>query len=474
MNSKYLLSLLVCATVLAGSTSVVAQPKAQPKLKQEAPPNVAANMALEQPYTPFAELAAEALDTHPAVAKRRARVEVERAKKSGVGLRPDPMVTLGAEAIPWNEPGLSSSPMSGIQLGVSQPLWWPGELASMKDQVEARAEALVPLVDEQQVDLIIEAAGLYYEIYEIDRTVEALVELKTPVEEFLRLLRSRLPTGKASVAQVERVRLQLLRIDDQLFLLRHQRPQKVAKLNAVLNRPAGSVVNPPPESVEAGLEADTDQPIGTLDELVELGMKQRPVVEALERQKEVARAEARTAQYERYPDLKVFGGWRFRAEQDNGMDDGTDFVGLGISSTIPLWSGEKAGAAEDVAQAKIIGLDASIAEFRLDLRGRVASRLAELHHYLKHARYYRDEVIPQAEQARKAALAGFQAGRAAYEDWIQAEEELVKLQTRLVEFEAGVRKQRAVTLALVGQVNSDKTPAQNEPPATGEENSNDE
>lgn len=465
MNSRKLTYVMFGLGLLAGAPNAIAQEEPS---AAEAPPNVTANMALSEPYTPFAELAAEALDEHPSVLRRRAAVEVEREKKSGVGLRPDPMVSLGAEAIPWNDPGLASSPMSGIQLGVAQPLWWPGELAAMKEQVEARAEALVPLVDEQQVDLIIKAAGLYYEIYEIDRTIEALVELKEPVEEFLRLLKARLPTGKASVAQVERVRLQLLRIDDRLFLLRHQRPEKVARLNAVLNRPAGSIVNPPPESVDGGLEADTDQPIGTLDELVELGMRQRPVVEALQRQKEVARAEARTAQYERYPDLKVFGGWRFRAEQESGMDDGTDFVGLGISSTIPIWSNEKADAAEDVAQAKIIGLDAAIAEFRLDLRGRVESQLAKLHHFLKHARYYRDTLIPQAEQAREAALAGFQAGRAAYEDWIQAEEEIVKLKTQLVEYEAGVRKQRAVTLALTGQVNTSETPV------NGEENYDDE
>jgi outer membrane protein TolC len=460
---------MVCLGLLTAVAPAAAQGGAGEETPGiEEPPNVGANMGLSEPYTPFAVLADEALSEHPALERRRALVEVEREKKSGVGLRPDPMITLGVEAIPWNDPGLSSSPMSGIQLGVAQPLWWPGELAAMKEEVESRAEALVALVDEQQVGLIIQAAGLYYEVYEIDRTIEALVELKEPFEEFLRLLRSRLPTGKASVAQVERVRLQLLRIDDQLFLLRHNRPVVIARLNAVLNRPAGSVVNPPAETVDGGLEADTDQPVGRLDQLVELGMRQRPVVEALERRKEVALAEARTAQYVRYPDLKVFGAWRFRAEQESGLDEGTDFVGAGISSTIPLWSDAKADAAEDVAQSKIIGLDAAIAEFRLDLRGKLASRLARLHHFLKHARYYRDTVIPQAEQARQAALAGFQAGRAAYEDWIQAEEEIVRLKTQLVEYEAGVRKQRALTLALIGQVNT------NETPVTGQENSDDE
>jgi outer membrane protein TolC len=405
--------------------------------------------------TPFAELIAGGLDEHPALAQRRADIKVELARMRGVGLRPDPTVSLSAEGIPWSAPSLSSSPMSGIQLGVSQPLWWPGELRALREQVQARASALEPLVDERQVDLVVQAAELYYELYTIDRTVEALEELKTPLREFTRLLRARIPTGDATVSQVERVRLELLRVDDKIFMLVHQRPEFVERLNAVLNRPAGSPVNPPSEEmVEQGDQ--TLDPLESLEGLVERGMRNRPMVEALERQKTAALVGAKAARWEEYPDVRVFGGWRFRAERDagpaGGTANGTDFVSLGVSSTLPIWSGERAGAAEDVAQARVVSIDSSIAAFRLELRGEIAGHLAELHHLHRHVAYYRDEIIPQATQTRKAALAGFQAGRAQYEDWLGAEQRLVELRAKLARLEASISKHRALAVALTGVV----------------------
>lgn len=421
----------------------------------EAPPNVKEMMSAEGPTTPFAELIVEGLDEHPAVMRRRAEVTIEEARLRSVGLRPDPMVNLSFSNIPWNDPTLSQTPMSGIQIGVAQPLWWPGELSALREQVTYEAAAREPLVDEQQVDLVIQAAELYYEIYRIDRTIEALQKLKPPVREFLRLLRARIPTGKASVSQVERVRLQLLSIDDQIFLLMHLRPEKVSRLNAVLNRPAGSPVNPPDETGDGtsqGMTGMTDTPLDSLEVLVERGMKNRPMVEALERQKEAAMAGARAAEWANYPNLEVFGAWRFRAEQESGLDEGTDLVTLGVSSSLPIWSGERADAAEDVAQARVVSLEAAIAAFRLRLRGKIAGHLADLHHLHRHVAYYNDELIPQARQARRAALAGFQAGRANYEDWLQSEQRLVELEAKLAKLQAGIRKHRALILALIGEV----------------------
>jgi outer membrane protein TolC len=425
-------------------------------------------MTPEGPTTPFAELVAEGLDEHPAVMERRADIAAERARVRGVGLRPDPTVSLSAESIPWSDIGLSNSPMSGIQLGVSQPLWWPGELNALREQVEAQANALEPLVDERQVDLVLQAAPLYYDIYRIDRTVEALERLKTPLREFTSLLRARIPTGDATVSQVERVRLELLRIDDEIFMLIHQRPELVERLNALLNRPAGSPVNPPAEDAADDEDGDdgqinankmqdmTSEPLDRLEALVERGMENRPMVAALEQRKTAALVGAKAARWEKYPDVRVFGGWRFRVEQDGpqgtGMGDGADFFSLGVSTSLPIWSGERAEAAEDVAQARIVSVDSAIAAFRLELRGEIAGHLAELHHLHRHVAYYRDELIPQAVQTRKAALSGFQAGRAQYEDWLDAEQRIVELEAKLARLEASIRKHRALILALTGEV----------------------
>jgi outer membrane protein TolC len=464
----------IATAILCASSAAIAQDSHDHNsgndVKTEAPPHAGHRTASDGPPTPLAELIAEGLAEHPTLVSKQADVQAARARVDGVGLRPDPMVSLTAMAIPWNPPSLDSNPMTAIQIGVAQPLWWPGELDALEAAAEAKAEAIQPSVDEARIKLLLSAAEIYYDIYAIDRRVEALQRLKPPIEELIELLTARIATGKASIAQVERARLVLLRVDDDIFMLRHERPGKVARLNALLNRPPQSHVRPPIEghsstrmSTHADhgpAQIDPDEPLARLDELVERGMENRPIVDALKLQKASARAESDAAQWQAYPRLEVFGSWQMRFASDTGgsaMDamamasDGADTFSIGVRGSLPIWSDSKADAAEDVARAKIVSADAAIDAFRLQLRGELAGHLAELHHLYNHARFYREELIPQAERAREAALAGLEVGRADYESWLAAEQRLVELQAKLVTLNAGILKHHALTNALIGE-----------------------
>lgn len=469
---------LILAAALCISTGAQAQESAPDDNAHDLPEPVSAPTGHhahaapdDGPPTYFAELIAQAVDEHPAIQAQSASVEAEQAQAAGVGLLPDPSVSLSANSLRWNAPYLSGDPMAHIQLGVSQPLWWPGELSAMKSAAEARAHAAQPAVDEARVELLLKAAELYYDIYSIDRRMEALRGLKPPIEQLIKLLTARISTGKATVSQVERARLALLRVDDDIFLLQHQRPGLVAKLNALLNRAPESPVRPPPAS-DAELntpstgadqahpivvEVDPQNPLSKLDELVERGIQNRPIVESMTRQKAQAKAEADATKWSKYPRLEVFGSWEFYAENppppgsNTPLSDGTDAFSVGISSTIPLWSGAQALSARDEASARAVAADAEIAQFRLQLRGEIAEHLAELHHLHSHIQFYKDELIPQADRALSAALAGLDAGRADLENWLAAEQRLSELHATLANLQADILKHQAITQALIGE-----------------------
>lgn len=434
--------------------------------------NAAHMQAMQGPPTPFAELIGEAISEHPSVRARRAAVDIEQARLGGVGLRPDPMVSLSAMSIPWSSPGFTSTSMSGISLGVSQPLWWPGELDALKEQVVAQSSALKPAVDEATVELEVDAVKLFYEIYEIDRSVEVLGELKAPLNQLIDLLKARISTGEASIAQVERARMELLGIDDRILSLVHGRMGKVAELNALLNRAPNSPIRPPSQAPVYLMpfpdQTQPEEPLKFLDELVERGMKNRPVVRALEAQKKAASAGASAAKWQDYPRLEVFGSWKFRFAGDDPMSDGpmgdgTDFFSLGVRSTLPIWSGAKKDSAKDVATSKIVKIDADIATFRIKLRRKIAAQLAMLHHLNAHISYERDTLIPQARRVRKASKAGLSVGKADYESWLRAEQRLVQLRVKLVERKADIRKYNAMILALIGELPVQATRPSNRP-----------
>lgn len=419
------------------------------------------------PWPQLLALVDDKLAAHPILQTHRSEAYIAERMVDGVGIRPDATLSLAAVAIPWKPPALNADPMSAIELGVSVPLWYPKELKAQKSAAQAQAFALESVVETARTELLIEATELYYEIYAIDRAIVALEHIKPLLEQHIELLKRRIPTGHASLVQVERVRLNLMRVDDQIHTQKDARPAKVARLNVVLNRPADADLPPMVGEAQQGRTQSTnvdispDTPLAQLDPLVEHGMAHRPLLESLERQKQSARAEADAANWARRPQLAVFGGWMFRAKQKNPamMDDGMDMFSLGFQSTLPIASRHRANAARDVAEARTVALDSAARAFEQQLRGEISARLLELHRVVEHAQFYKNELIPQANRVRTAAMAGLDANRADYEAWIDAEQQLAEIEVSFAQLEATILKHHAMISMLTGEsLRAERTP----------------
>lgn len=411
------------------------------------------------PWPQLLALVDDQLASHPILRTYRSEAFIAERMVDGVGIRPDATLSLAAVAIPWKPPALNADPMSAIELGVSVPIWYPKELKAQKSAAQAQAFALESIVETARTELLIEAAELYYEVYAIDRAIAALEHIKPLLEQHVELLKRRIPSGHASLVQVERMRLNLMRIDDQIHTQKDARPAKVARLNVVLNRPADAELPPMAGNAQDApahpthVSISPHRPLAQLDPLVEYGMAHRPIIESLERQKQSARAEADAANWARRPQLAVFGSWMFRAKQKNPamMDDGMDMFSLGIQSTLPIASRHRANAARDVADARSVALDTAATAFEQQLRGEISARLLELHRVVEHAQFYKNELIPQANRVHTAAMTGLDANRADYEAWIDAEQQLAEIEVAFAQLEATILKHHAMISMLTGE-----------------------
>src|SRR5699024_3871107 len=126
----------------------------------------------------FLDLIQEQFHDHPILRARREEANALRASIAGVGLRPDPTLSLSAMYLPWKPPSLTADSMSGVELGLSVPIWYPKELRAQKSSIEAQASALESAEDTARTDLLMEAAALYYEVYAIDRAISALEDVQ--------------------------------------------------------------------------------------------------------------------------------------------------------------------------------------------------------------------------------------------------------------------------------------------------------
>jgi outer membrane protein TolC len=341
--------------------------------------------------------------------------------------------------------------MAGLEVSIMQPLWWDDELDALRRAQTARAVAQDASADEARVRLIAEAADLYYQLYAIDQVAAAIQETRAPLLDMRALLTARMSTGGASVAQIERVNLAIVRVDDELLMLHHERPGKEAALNALLQRPAGASITPI-------LDPRLDGAAPDLDALVAAAIKRRPAVAASRAQLSAARADLDVAQFEAWPRLAIMGGWMFRTAGapmgEHTTDDGTDYLMIGVQSSIPWTAPRRADAMADAAQARMVASRAQLDAFEVALRAQLAGQLAEIKHLTQHITFYNETLLPQAQRARDAALVGIQSGQQELDLWLEAEMALRDAHVRLARLDADLRRNHALLLAATDSLHT--------------------
>jgi outer membrane protein TolC len=195
---------------------------------------------------------------------------------------------------------------------------------------------------------------------------------------------------------VLRVQIEVTRVEEQRALQDAESRVRLAELNRLTGRPAGSpletkarlVLRPASEGLEPALERLSAS---------------SPELRAAALAGERARLQVALAGKDWKPDFGVQAGYMNRG----GLDP---MWQAGVSVSLPVQRGRRAaGAAEAEAQARA---SARLAEsVRLQLRYRTEERLAQLAATERIAALYAQGIIPQGRMAVDASVANYQSGR---------------------------------------------------------------
>ena len=88
-----------------------------------------------------------------------------------------------------------------------------------------------------------------------------------------------------------------------------------------------------------------------LDEFERAGLQERPLNAAYQALIKRYRYQKKLAELDDYPDVTLWGSWRFR--DDNLPDEGTDFVSAGISFNLPVYREKRRAAVADAGQLRV-------------------------------------------------------------------------------------------------------------------------
>lgn len=348
------------------------------------------------------ELIQEALDNNPALEAAVQRVLSAERTVSQAGALPDPKVTLGLMNLPVNSFSFDQEPMTGKQISVMQMFPFPGKLSLSADMAGYEAAAVRHQQEEIRNQVVRMVKRAYYDLYAADRALETVQKNKDLMGQLVQAAEIKYATGSGLQQDVLRAQVELSRLEDDLIMWRQKRLVIEAKLNAVLNRPAGN----PFDKTSAHLELPEED-----GEFSQEGIeRRRPLLLAWNERLQKADAAVKLARRDVWPNISVGAGYSQRDDLKSGAKM-HDFFSVSVTLDIPLFYKRK--QSQKIAE-KRLDFSAAEAEYLNVLNGIMAEiqgQKAELERNRRRVELYKGGILLQARQSLESAQAGYQVGK---------------------------------------------------------------
>jgi len=365
-----------------------------------------------------------AIGDNPGLAGMQARAEAMAAIPSQAGTLPDPMLSLGAMNLPTDTFDLDQEPMTQLQIGIEQALPFPGKLG-LKERAALRdADAAASNVDESRLSLVNKVKQAWWQIYYLDRALDIVSRNQDLLRQFVQIAQTKYQVGEGLQQEVLLAQVELSRMLDRRIDLQGMRRQQAARLNALLNRRAGTPVVLP-EQVDERLAAVLPE-----EELYQRAGRVRPLLEQKRQEVEAARTRHDLARRDRYPDFVLGAAYGFRQGDNPGGSARADFASLRLGMSLPLYAGRKQDRAVDQRSSELQQRQYALQDEFTGVQAEISAAHADYRRASEQVLLFRTGIIPQARQSVASMLSGYQVNKVDFLNLVRAQITLYDYETQ--------------------------------------------
>lgn len=353
--------------------------------------------------------------------------------------------TLDDPKLSYEVEGIENSRSSQEQtLFLTQMFPWFGVLEAREGEASAMARAARKNYESALLSLARDVKESFYTFAFLARSVEITRESAELVRRFEQIARIRYATAAAGHPDVIRAQIEVAMLEDRLTGLEQLRPAVVAKLNALLNRPAQSDLSWPTTEPPPTISPDFESLYATL-------LKQNPDLKSLQHRIEAMRNRETLAESKSKPNFEIGIGFKDMPDSSGGMgrSNSDDPLMAMISITLPIWS-DSYSAARRGARAERL----QVVHEKINLENSLGAALRQLLYECSDAdrriRLYRDTVLPKAREMLSASETAYQAGAVDFLSLIDAQRALLQFQLEYEQLSADIAKTVAELEMIVG------------------------
>lgn len=380
-----------------------------------------------------AQAVQEALARNPAIAAVREQVEEAKAGITMATAWSDPSLVTEADQL---SSFLKPRSASEHDVGLAFTVPFPNRTRLNGRVARASWQQTQYALTQLQQQTASQTAQAYDAILVALRHHDDLTQSREMSRQFLEKTEARFRAGTAAKLDVLKAKVDFSKTENDLIANEHALLVARAGLNKLLGRPARSELEP----------ADTlevPSPLPDFRALEELAMNSRPELLSMTIQQAAARDSTTLAKQYWAPDLSLTL-WR---SYINGAPNSYKFDG-GISVPLLFWQHEKGAVAQAKHRERELQATNSdlVGQVMLDVQTSYSAATTAW----RQAVYLRDELLPEAQAAYKAAFASYSLGGSSALDLLDAKGTLLDAQSQYTDALGAVNDARADLERAVG------------------------
>ncbi len=363
-----------------------------------------------------------ALESNPALEEALARYRGALQKVPQVTSLPDPMLS-------FTQFIRNVETRVGPQLNtlmITQKFPWFGKL-DLKGKIafkEAAAQYQVYRAREREIIAWVKQA--FYDLSYVDRAVEISQEDQLLLEHYEELAQIRYSTGQGLQQAVIKIQAEITKIINRLKVLNQQRVSLVARLNTLMDRP-------PEESLPTVGQLALPQMTLNLEELYDLGERNRQELKAVMARIEKSEQSINLAKKDYWPNLTLSAGMINVGGREDpaGLlmpppDNGKNAYSFSVGINIPIRRDNyNAGVLE--ATEGLIANRKQYLNIRNEMEFSIRDQAIRIETLREQVELFEEVLIPQAEEALRSTESAYETGQLGALDLLDSERVLLEL-----------------------------------------------
>jgi cobalt-zinc-cadmium efflux system outer membrane protein len=349
-------------------------------------------------------LIARASRVNPDLNAAKLLYQALEAKIPQAGSLPDPMLKATVSNLPMDSWELDRTPMSGIELMVTQTIPFPGKLGSRKNiarNLAGKAEKEYLSVGDF---IVAELKTNYYQLYLMEKSIQITRKNKSLLQDFAAIASTRYSVGSGLQQDVLKAQVEVSKMTDMLISLEEKRRISQAKINVLLDRDPQDSLGSPQDLVfrELGF---------TELELQKMALAENPALQGMNFMVRASASSYRLVRKQYLPDFTLSVSYRLRDEVQMDPVKGVDFFSASAGINIPLffWSKQKKQVQEKKLDWESAGQ--KYESMKNNTRLAVSRLFYSLARYREEIGLYTTAILPQARQSLESARSGYQVGK---------------------------------------------------------------